>query len=114
MTISELVKAAHDNAVAKGFWPPIRLDAKSEAEKLGLALALIHSEVSEALEELRSGAIVSATLVSGKPVGFGSELADIVIRVADLAGAVGIDLEGEIERKHAYNLTRPYKHSKAF
>jgi len=39
-----------------------------------------------------------------------SELADIVIRVYDLAGALGIDLDAAIEVKHQYNVGRPYRH----
>ena len=42
MTISELVARAHDNAVKHGFWNP--------APAFGTSIALIHSELSEALE----------------------------------------------------------------
>lgn len=42
--------------------------------------------------------------------GVPSELADIVIRVLDLAEYYGIDMGEAIAQKHAYNLTRPYKH----
>lgn len=45
-----------------------------------------------------------------KPEGFGSELADIVIRVFDLAEDMGIDLATEIKRKMRYNESRPYRH----
>lgn len=47
MTISELVARAHDNAVKHGFWNP--------APEFGTAIALIHSELSESLEEARAG-----------------------------------------------------------
>ena len=47
-----------------------------------------------------------------KPKGFDIELADIVIRVGDLAGALGIDLDAAVQRKHAYNLTRPHRHNR--
>ena len=46
----------------------------------------------------------------GKMEGVPSELADIVIRVLDLAEYYGIDMGEAIAQKHAYNLTRPYKH----
>jgi len=51
---------------------------------------------------------------SDKPVGFVSELADIVIRVCDLAGAMEIDLETAIREKMDYNETRESKHGKRF
>lgn len=49
-----------------------------------------------------------------KPEGFGVELADAVIRIADLAYLTGIDLEALIREKHQYNATRPYKHGRKF
>ena len=45
-----------------------------------------------------------------KPEGFPTELADVVIRVGDLAGRLGIDLAAVIGEKMAYNITRPYRH----
>jgi hypothetical protein len=47
-----------------------------------------------------------------KPVGFMSELADIVIRVFDLTGALGGDLDAAVRYKMAYNKTRKHKHGK--
>lgn len=125
MTISEMVKKAHDNAVNHGFWenPP----------EFGTAVALVHSELSEALEEMRTGnrirpgEPVPMVYYSGKgyvareptecckkPEGVAVELADAVIRIADLCGFMGIDLEAAIVEKMAYNETRPYKHGKKF
>lgn len=45
-----------------------------------------------------------------KPCGFPSELADIVIRVGDLAFRLGIDLEKAVEEKMKYNRTREFLH----
>ena len=50
-----------------------------------------------------------------KPEGVPSELADIVIRVMDIAEFYGIDLAQAILDKMEYNNARPYKHGrKAF
>lgn len=119
MTISELVTRAHDNAVKHGFWNP--------APAFGTSIALIHSELSEALEEVRAGkpelyfkevngfTVTDATERRGeKPEGVAVELADAVIRIADLCGHLGIDLDAVIAEKMAYNAGRPYKHGKRF
>lgn len=110
MTINDLVTVAHTNAKEKGFWD-------GDNHNIGEKLALIHSEVSEALEDARKEPKLIAlwdTTSNGKPVGFPSELADIIIRVADLAGYLDIDLERVIEAKVAFNATRSRKHGKAF
>lgn len=67
-------------------------------------LALIHSEVSEALEADREG----------DDELYAEELADIVIRVMDHAETEGINLEEEIKRKNAINEGREYKHGKEY
>lgn len=85
-----------------------------ETNLVPVKLALIHSEVSEALEEYRNGDITGREIYynsgSLKPEGFGIELADIVIRVLDLAESLGIDMEECLELKMKYNESRPYKH----
>lgn len=103
MTIKELCEQAHAQSRKSGWYD----DGERNIPEM---LALIHSEVSEALEDYRAGAMEMSTLPSGKPVGFESELADTVIRVCDLAGYLGIDLERAIAEKMAYNATRGHRH----
>lgn len=107
MTLNELRDATHNNSLAHGFWGEVDV-----FESIPEKLCLIHSEVSEALEDHRDGAYKTVLLKDGKPVGFSSELADILIRVFDLAGALDIDLDHEVDIKMAYNKLRPYKHGK--
>ncbi len=89
----------------------------------GDRMALLHSEVSEAVEAYRRWGVADATkplhdVFSGevdpakvpKPEGVGSEFADIFIRLLTECEAYGIDLEAEYERKVAYNRTREQRH----
>ena len=107
-TIQQLVGAAHAASSGKGWWeegPPTH-------ERVAAKLALVHSEVSEALECVRDGLYKPYENPDrpGKPEGLPSELADVVIRVADLCGALGIDLDEAIRTKMAYNATRTHRH----
>ena len=45
-----------------------------------------------------------------KPEGVPTELADVIIRILDFCEWAGIDLQAIMEQKHAYNLTRAYRH----
>jgi len=67
-------------------------------------LALIHSEVSEALEADRNG----------DEQNYEEELADILIRVLDHAGEEDIDIEGAVAEKTAENREREHKHGKEY
>ena len=102
MTINELVKESFDCAVAHGW--------HDEPRSFGDLIALIHSEISEALEESRKYDPAKVYYVDGKPEGSFVELADCCIRIFDACGRYGIDLENLLKIKMAYNKTRPYRH----
>lgn len=91
-------------------WNEVK-DTDAATDHLAAKLALIHSEVSEALEELRNGRHYTEVYYNGeKPEGFPVELADTVIRILDLCAMTGIDLEAVLLKKLAFNVTRGHKH----
>lgn len=150
MDLADIQKTSYKIAMDHGFW------STEEDRNVPSKLALIHSEVSEALGEYRHGRMelyyhytgpkeghdgileslesdegrvylvetdhISRTLMThekyielgyeAKPEGFGIELADTIIRIADLAGHLGIDLEKLIRLKWEYNVDRPFKHGR--
>lgn len=73
----------------------------------GEMIALMHSELSECLEAVRKD-LMDDHLPHRK--GEEVELADLLIRVFDYAGAAGLDLDGAMQEKMAYNATR-FDHS---
>lgn len=117
-----------NNAFAKGWY--------EEDRTFGDRIALCHSELSEALEEMRNGRRLdetywvhdkNCTVLPGherpegvgqglcdscdpKPEGVPIELADVIIRILDMAHAEGIDMGEAIYRKMRYNTTRPHRH----
>ncbi len=115
ITMEELQKEAHETAINKGWHDTFRT--------VGELLVLCHSELSEALEDYRaSGPSYLAHIgyetmgpeEPPKPVGFPIELADLLIRVADLAELWKIDLTKALRIKLSYNKTRPIRHGGKF
>jgi len=99
-------KTVHQFARDKGFWEKDRNDAEM--------IALMHSELSEALEAIRHEGyeLVSEHIPSYNQVA--EEMADVVIRVMDFCEARNIDLGAAIVAKMEFNTTRPHKHGKKF
>lgn len=114
-TISELQRRIGEINTANG-WRSEELRRGSNLTNAYIArLALITTEVAEAIEEIRDGREVDETYYSitaqgMKPEGVPSELADVVIRALDAADAWGIDLESVIEMKLSFNEKRGYRH----
>lgn len=95
----------HDWARRKGFWDG---DARNDGE----IIALMHSELSEALEAVRRGDPPDDKIPQFS--GYEAELADCVIRIMDTAAARGLRVGEAIVAKMAYNEGREYKHGKKF
>lgn len=113
ISFNALVHFCHDRSYIAGWWRDtttgldMRVDVRV-GSRFGKALvaekiALIHSEVSEALEgvrkDKRDGHLPERMAVE-------VELADAVIRICDLAGALKLDLGGAIRDKLEYNAKR--------
>ena len=100
--LNKLANEIHKNAVEHGWW--------EEERELPEVLCLCHSELSEALEEYRDGNDLVWTASNGKPEGVAVEMVDCVIRVFDYLAHKGVDIDGVMRLKMAYNESRPYRH----
>ena len=127
--LNEIRDAIHNNSVVKGFWnePNTNITEK---------IMLVVTELSEAVEAMRKldvnelivGIVQCNEIISDfDTTGYsehnfktfikdsvGDEFADSIIRILDLCGRLGIDIEGHIKYKMEYNSTRPYMHGKTF
>jgi NTP pyrophosphatase (non-canonical NTP hydrolase) len=130
MTINDMRDKAYANSKSKGF--------HDEPVEFGTRLALIHSEVSEALEAHRKGGSLSNLedfklnydwrLRNGEDEAtafkmafenhikdsVGDELSDAMIRIGDLTGLMKIDIQEHVRLKMRYNSMRPHKHGKNY
>jgi NTP pyrophosphatase (non-canonical NTP hydrolase) len=97
MELNEIIDMCHQIALDHGWWVQSRED--------GTCIALMMSELAEALEEMRGANNKNAV---------GMELGDVCIRIFDYAKRYDIDLQDCILRKCEINKNRPMRHGKRF
>mgnify|MGYP003611382978 CR=1 FL=1 len=103
MKLNELRDKAYQNAIAKGFYD-------TGTPCMSAYCSNLHGEVSELWEAHRKGMLLNQC---DKPVALTcleEELADILIRCFDMAGALQINLDYAVAEKMRYNATRSYRH----
>lgn len=105
--LNNWAKVCHAVSVDHGFW-----ERSETVDSLPARLMLIDSEVAEVLEAYR--ALPDALALDRDAIrdAIAEEVADIFIRVADLAGHYGIDLGRAVRDKVDRNRARPRMHGK--
>lgn len=111
----ELQEEIHKGNVSAGWWTDLTAEQNSnlvehvrQGTRMGKAivaekLCLVHSEVSEAMEGARKN-LMDDKLPHRKMIEV--ELADAVIRILDLGGALGLNIGAAIQEKRQYNAVR--------
>ena len=102
-----LANHLHADNVKRGFWDESGVDRNN-----GELIALMHSELSEALEALRHNNPPSDHIAEFS--GVEEELADCIIRIMDMAAARGYRVAEALIAKVEFNRSRPHKHGKQF
>lgn len=107
--LTYLAQYIHNSNVVAGWWtdPGMISNLKDPVilkYVIPTKLALAHSELSEALEGFRKN-LMDDHLPNRKMIEV--ELADAIIRILDIAGALNLDIGGALVEKFNYNQTRP-------
>lgn len=102
----------YDTALRKGFWKNKQGRHSPEERNVGEMIALMHSELSEALEGYRCGNEADDHIIEFTSME--AELADCIIRIMDMAWGLELRVPEAIVAKMEYNKTREYLHGKKF
>lgn len=132
--INTLAHAVSSCAHEHGWWDAPDDTPVVHRRNMGEMIALMHSELSEALESWRdrepplwyayksneigytgprhelAQSPVNGYGELGKPQGIASEFADVIIRILDTCETLNIPIAKALIEKHNYNLTRSYRH----
>lgn len=93
----------------QGFWDEAN---STSLESRAKRIALMHSELSEALEAIRHNNPPDSHCPEHSSVAV--ELADTIIRILDYAGGYNVNVGAALEAKLEFNRSRPHKHGKEF
>ena len=99
MKLNDLAKEIIEINTANG-WNCTKPEQWEDTYKVPAILALVHTEVSEAVEAFRHN----------DKDNFIEEMADIVIRVLDCTGGLEMDIDADITAKLEKNKTRGFRH----
>lgn len=100
--LKAVMKLSHETARSRGWYTDLATGEAKE-RNIGEVIALMHSELSEALEGWRKGKM-DEHLPKRKSIEV--EFVDCIIRIADTARALGLDLAGAFVEKNRFNLVR--------
>jgi len=108
--IAILVDESYRTAKEKGWWD-------QGDRNIGELIALMHCELSEAMEEYRKDGVEGLSTIhinvdgkQGKPGGIATELADVLVRIFDFCGRYEVPLGEALRLKLAYNRGRSHRH----
>lgn len=101
-SIRQMQETIYQSCVDAGWYTDMET-GQHKPREFGVAIALMHSELSEALEGHRKD-LTDSHIPSRKNVEV--ELADCIIRILDTAQYEGLDIGAAIRDKFAYNQIR--------
>jgi NTP pyrophosphatase (non-canonical NTP hydrolase) len=112
MTIPEIIKQAHENAVRRGFYICRDCGGKvcNQCNNFSAAKLNVYHDIKKELEEFINSTPCDTFHKDSEQ----SEIADMILILLAYCGEMKIDIESAIIEKMKYNATREYKHGKKY